>query len=52
MQMERYILIYKHKGIKKWIDANNLILLKRVPSMCEWMREYKIIDTETGEEVV
>lgn len=51
MNTDRYILIYKYKGVNKWIDANNITLLRRVPSICEWMKEYKIIDTETTEEV-
>lgn len=52
MQTDKYILIYKHKGINKWIDANNLALLKTVPNICTWMTEYKIIDSATREEVI
>ena len=52
MQTSKYILIYKHKGINKWIDANNLALLKTVPNICTWMTEYKIIDSVTREEVI
>lgn len=51
MKTDKYILIFKHKGVNKWIDANNLSLLKTVPNICEWMTEYKIIDSATGEEV-
>lgn len=51
MQIDKYILIYKHKGVNKWIDANNLPLLKTVPNICEWMTDYKIINTKTWEEV-
>ena len=52
MQTSKYILIYKHKGINKWIDANNLALLKTVPNICTRMTEYKIIDSATREEVI
>ena len=51
MQTDKYILIFKHNGVNKWIDADNLPLLKTVPNICEWMTEYKIIDSATGEEV-
>lgn len=52
MQTDKYILIYKHKGINKWIDASNLALLKTVLNICTWMTEYKIIDSATREEVI
>ena len=51
MQTDKCILIFKHKGVNKWIDADNLALLKTVPNICKWMTEYKIIDTTTMEEV-
>lgn len=51
MQTDKYILIFKHNGVNKWIDADNLSLLKTVPNICEWMKEYKIIDSTTGEVV-
>lgn len=51
MKTDKYILFYKHNGVNKWIDANNLSLLKTVPNICEWMTEYKIIDSTAGEEV-
>ena len=49
MQTSKYILIYNYKGINKWVDANNLALLKTVPNIYTWMTEYKIIDSVTGE---
>lgn len=52
MQTSKYILIYKHNGLNKRIDANNLALLKTVPNICTWMTEYKIIDSATREEVI
>lgn len=51
MKTDKYILFFKHNGVNKWIDANNLSLLKTVPNICGWMTEYKIIDSATGEEV-
>lgn len=51
MQTSKYILIYKHKGINKWIDANNLALLNTVPNICTRMTEYKIIDSVAGKEI-
>lgn len=52
MQTSKYILIYKQSGANRWIDADNLALLKAIPNMFSWMTEYKIINTKTGKEVV
>ena len=45
MEHQRYILIYKESGTKKWEDFDDYDLLTSTLARCNWIKEYKIIDT-------
>ena len=45
MKCKRYIFIYKESSTKKWEDFNDYDLLTSTLARCNWIKEYKIIDT-------